>query len=44
MDLKSACGDEPWLGFPTIDEIIACYRAGTHRDTAHLRWYGVLAC
>jgi aminoglycoside phosphotransferase (APT) family kinase protein len=35
---------EPWQGFPTIDEMIACYRAVTHRNTAHLRWYGVLAC
>jgi aminoglycoside phosphotransferase (APT) family kinase protein len=35
---------EPWQGFPTIDEMIACYRADTCRDTAHLRWYGVLAC
>jgi len=35
---------QPWTGFPTADELVDRYAAGTHRDLSHMRWYGVLAC
>ncbi|MDB6144678.1 MAG: ecdysteroid kinase family protein [Pseudomonas sp.] len=34
---------QPWEGFPTADELIARYRASTHRDLGALDWYIVLA-
>lgn len=35
---------QPWLGFPTADELIAHYRAGSDRDLSAVDWYKVLAC
>ncbi len=35
---------KPWDGFPTADELIAHYRAGTTRDLSHIGWYRVFAC
>lgn len=35
---------EPWIGFPTIDELIAHYATQSDRDVSHAPWYGVLAC
>jgi aminoglycoside phosphotransferase (APT) family kinase protein len=37
-------GVQPWLGFPTADELVARYRGRTTRDTRAIAWYGVLAC
>jgi aminoglycoside phosphotransferase (APT) family kinase protein len=34
---------QPWDGFPSADELIARYRASTHRDLSALDWYIVLA-
>ncbi|MDP1632711.1 MAG: phosphotransferase family protein [Caulobacter sp.] len=35
---------QPWMGFPTADEMIAHYGAHSHRDLSAITWYGVLAC
>lgn len=35
---------QPWHGFPTIEDLVARYRAGTTRDLSALSWYAVLAC
>jgi aminoglycoside phosphotransferase (APT) family kinase protein len=35
---------QPWHGFPTIEDLVARYRAGTTRDLSALNWYAVLAC
>jgi aminoglycoside phosphotransferase (APT) family kinase protein len=35
---------EPWTGFPTPTELVAHYRARTHRDMSAINWYAVLAC
>ncbi len=33
----------PWDGFPSIEEIVARYSAGTTRDVTAVSWYAVLA-
>jgi aminoglycoside phosphotransferase (APT) family kinase protein len=40
----SEIGVKPWDGFPSIDELVSHYRAGSTRDTSNMRWYGVLGC
>ncbi|HEY2387588.1 MAG TPA: phosphotransferase family protein [Candidatus Binatia bacterium] len=35
---------QPWSGFPTVDELVAHYRARSDRDLSAIDWYGVLAC
>lgn len=35
---------QPWDGFPTIDEMVARYDAGSPRSIEALDWYAVLAC
>lgn len=35
---------EPWDGFPSADELLACYRARSDRDLSAIDWYVVLAC
>jgi aminoglycoside phosphotransferase (APT) family kinase protein len=35
---------QPWIGFPTTDELVAHYATLTERDLSHAFWYGVLAC
>ena len=35
---------EPWDGFPSAQELIARYAAGTRRDMSFFDWYAVLAC
>ncbi|MDO8704336.1 MAG: phosphotransferase family protein [Sulfuricaulis sp.] len=35
---------EPWNGFPSVQELIGRYQAGTQRDTSDIHWYAVLAC
>jgi len=39
-----AASVQPWDGFPTIDELVARYAAGSSRDLSSIVWYGVLAC
>lgn len=34
----------PWSGFPTAEDLLAHYRAETHRDLSAIDWYIVLAC
>lgn len=34
----------PWSGFPTAQEMVARYQAGSGRDMSNLTWYKVLAC
>jgi aminoglycoside phosphotransferase (APT) family kinase protein len=34
----------PWDGFPSAEELIAHYAAGTDRDLSAISWYSVLAC
>lgn len=33
----------PWLGFPTAEELIERYRAGSQRDVSRIDWYVALA-
>jgi aminoglycoside phosphotransferase (APT) family kinase protein len=33
----------PWDGFPTADELVDRYRAGSPRDLSHFNWYVALA-
>lgn len=33
----------PWDGFPSADELVARYRAGSSRDVANIDWYVALA-
>ena len=40
----SETGVTPWDGFPTIEDMVAHYRAGSTRDTSQMLWYGVLGC
>jgi aminoglycoside phosphotransferase (APT) family kinase protein len=40
----SEIGVRPWSGFAPIEELVACYRKGSTRDTSSMLWYGVLAC
>jgi len=35
---------QPWQGFPTAEELIERYAAGSPRDLTNVRWYGVMAC
>lgn len=35
---------EPWLGFPSGDELVAAYAATSTRNVAEIDWYVVLAC
>ncbi len=35
---------QPWIGFPSADELVAHYRARSTRDLSSIKWYGVLAC
>ncbi len=39
-----AVGITPWSGFPTPEELVARYGAGSDRDVSAMEWYGVLAC
>jgi aminoglycoside phosphotransferase (APT) family kinase protein len=44
MQIGGAMAVEPWSGFPSIDELVAHYRARSDRDLSAIDWYGVLAC
>ena len=35
---------EPWEGFVTPDDLLACYRDHSSRDLSAIDWYVVLAC
>jgi aminoglycoside phosphotransferase (APT) family kinase protein len=35
---------EPWVGFPSADELVAHYRARSVRDLGAIDWYAVMAC
>jgi aminoglycoside phosphotransferase (APT) family kinase protein len=35
---------EPWDGFPSAEEIVEHYAAGSARSLSHLDWYFTLAC
>lgn len=35
---------QPWDGFPTAEELVGQYRAGSDRDLSAIDWYAVLAC
>jgi aminoglycoside phosphotransferase (APT) family kinase protein len=35
---------QPWLGFPTAEELVGRYQALTSSDLKDLNWYRVLAC
>lgn len=35
---------DPWDGFPTLAEMVACYAERSDRDLSAAAWYGVLAC
>lgn len=35
---------QPWSGFASAEELIACYARGSQRDLSHVQWYAVLAC
>lgn len=43
-DGASTVSVTPWIGFPTTDELVARYRAGSARDLSAVGWYHVLAC
>lgn len=34
---------QPWAGFPSCDDLVSRYRAGSQRDLSALDWYRVLA-
>jgi aminoglycoside phosphotransferase (APT) family kinase protein len=40
----ASIGVQPWQGFPTAEELVERYRAGTSRDLSRIGWYAVLAC
>lgn len=42
--IQPGSGVQPWEGFPTADQLVAHYRAHSHRDLSAAGWYGVLAC
>ena len=42
--LPTAVSVTPWEGFPSIDEMVDRYAAGSSRDLTAIEWYGVLAC
>lgn len=35
---------EPWSGFPTAAELVACYAERTGADVSQAHWYAVFAC
>jgi aminoglycoside phosphotransferase (APT) family kinase protein len=35
---------QPWQGFPSAEELVERYRAGSSRDLSRIGWYAVLAC
>ncbi len=35
---------DPWVGFPSAEELIEHYRERTDRDLTDIRWYAILAC
>jgi aminoglycoside phosphotransferase (APT) family kinase protein len=35
---------QPWIGFPSAEELVAHYGKRSTRDVSAIRWYGVLAC
>lgn len=35
---------QPWLGFPSANELVEHYRAHSSRDTSAIDWYATLAC
>lgn len=35
---------QPWIGFPTADELVAHYATHSDRDLSAIGWYRVLAC
>ena len=37
-------GVTPWDGFPSAEELVSRYAAGSARDLSHVDWYMVLAC
>jgi aminoglycoside phosphotransferase (APT) family kinase protein len=41
---ESEVSVKPWIGFPTADELVARYAAGSTRDLGQVGWYAVLAC
>jgi len=42
--IGGAMAVHPWSGFPSVDELVAHYRARSDRDLSAIEWYGVLAC
>lgn len=43
-DGESTVSVQPWLGFPTADELVERYRGGSKRDLSAIEWYLALAC
>jgi len=43
-DEESTVRVQPWIGFPSADELIGHYASFTGRDLANIGWYEVLAC
>ena len=43
-DSESTVSVSPWIGFPTADELVERYRAGSERDLSATEWYLALAC
>lgn len=41
---QSLLAVEPWLGFPTIDELVERYAVKSGADVDYVGWYTVLAC
>jgi aminoglycoside phosphotransferase (APT) family kinase protein len=35
---------QPWIGFPTAEELAAHYASCSKRDLSGIGWYEVLAC
>lgn len=35
---------QPWIGFPSAEELVAHYKSRTMRDLLAMDWYAVLAC
>jgi aminoglycoside phosphotransferase (APT) family kinase protein len=43
-DEESTVRVQPWIGFPTSDELVDHYASCTGRDLSGIGWYEVLAC
>jgi aminoglycoside phosphotransferase (APT) family kinase protein len=43
-DEESTVKVQPWIGFPTANELVDHYASLTRRDLSRIGWYEVLAC